>query len=212
MFDKLAFDEELKNGLVGHWKMRGDAKDSSRFQNHGTVTGVTLTTDRYVRVNSAYSLEDLNTINLPFQSIVNYTDDFTVSFWYKKSVAQTGHRNIFWNRTNETNVVGLQVYTQTNTLIFFKYNGTSMRLNGYVVLDTWNHIVIGQSSGNLFLRVNNNNQTEARRSNISPTAFSDNQTFFTGPTSPGINSISDVRIYNRALSQAEITKLYRSVS
>jgi hypothetical protein len=43
------------NGLVAYWPFSGNANDLSGNANNGTVSGATLTTDRFGNTNSAYS-------------------------------------------------------------------------------------------------------------------------------------------------------------
>ncbi|MDB5422550.1 MAG: hypothetical protein JWR59_2497, partial [Brevundimonas sp.] len=37
---------DLQNGLVGHWKLDGNAKDATPNANNGTIAGATVTNDR----------------------------------------------------------------------------------------------------------------------------------------------------------------------
>jgi seryl-tRNA synthetase len=46
---------DLTTGLVAYYPFSGNAGDSSGNGNHGTVNGATLATDRFGKVNSAYS-------------------------------------------------------------------------------------------------------------------------------------------------------------
>jgi uncharacterized protein (TIGR02145 family) len=48
------------NGLVGWWGFNGNAQDGSGNGNHGTVNGATLTTDRFGNQNGAYSFDGIN--------------------------------------------------------------------------------------------------------------------------------------------------------
>jgi hypothetical protein len=48
------------NGLVGWWPFNGNANDESGNGNNGTVSGATLTSDRFGNSNKAYSFNGLN--------------------------------------------------------------------------------------------------------------------------------------------------------
>ena len=48
------------NGLIGWWPFNGDAKDQSVNANDGTVNGATLVADRNGNLNSAYSFDGVN--------------------------------------------------------------------------------------------------------------------------------------------------------
>ena len=45
-------------GLVAYYPFNGNANDESGFDNHGTVNGATLTSDRFGNDASAYSLTE----------------------------------------------------------------------------------------------------------------------------------------------------------
>ena len=47
----------LGDGLMAYYPFTGNANDSSGNENHGTVNGATLTTDRLGNANSAYSFD-----------------------------------------------------------------------------------------------------------------------------------------------------------
>lgn len=176
---------------------------------HGTNTGAFPTTNNFNSKNKASKLSIGNSISLPFQSVVNYTDDFTVSFWYKKETTQTGHQFIFRSQTNATNLVGLQLYTQANTLVFFKKDtGAVIFTNRVIPLDTWQYITLIQRTGSLFVYVNGIVVSATGTGPGGILTGSDNSTMILAPGGLGINNIHDISIHNRALSPEEIKTLY----
>lgn len=48
------FSQSITKGLIGYWPFNGNANDESINNNHGTVTGATLTEDRFGNKNSAF--------------------------------------------------------------------------------------------------------------------------------------------------------------
>jgi len=77
-------DVSLQKSLVGWWKMDGNAKDSSSGNNHGTVIGATLTTDRKGEANSAYSFNGTTDhISVSSSAVLNPTGAVTVEFWVR---------------------------------------------------------------------------------------------------------------------------------
>jgi hypothetical protein len=77
-------DVSGQKGLVGWWKMDGNAKDSSSGNNHGTVVGGTLTTDRKGQANSAYSFNGTtDRISVSSSAVLNPTGAVTVEFWVR---------------------------------------------------------------------------------------------------------------------------------
>ena len=73
------------NGLVGWWPFNGNANDESGNGNNGTVTGATLTTDRFGVANKAYSFNGVtNNINIPNSNCGAFgQSSFTCSVWCK---------------------------------------------------------------------------------------------------------------------------------
>jgi len=70
------------NGLVAWWPFTGNAKDSSGNGNDGTVSGASLTTDRFGKSNSAYSFDGGNDyISVPYSSTLGIQKYFSSSVW-----------------------------------------------------------------------------------------------------------------------------------
>jgi hypothetical protein len=80
------------NGLVGYWPFNGNANDESGNGNNGTVNGATLTTDRFGNTGKAYDFDGSNKINLGRLSIIdtlNATKDISYSLWIKADQNQS---------------------------------------------------------------------------------------------------------------------------
>jgi prepilin-type N-terminal cleavage/methylation domain-containing protein len=71
----------ITNGLVGYWKLNGNALDNTTNNNNGNVSGATITTDRFGNANSAYSFSGTNYIEVPYSSILKLTSQVTCSTW-----------------------------------------------------------------------------------------------------------------------------------
>ena len=86
LFNQLAFSQVPSyvpsNGLVGYWPFNGNANDASGNVNNGTVTGATLTTDRFGNSNSSYEFNGTsNKINFgSSQSLINLSNLSVASF------------------------------------------------------------------------------------------------------------------------------------
>ena len=73
-------------GLVAYYPFNGNANDESSFDNHGTVNGATLTSDRFGNNASAYSFDGIdNYINSDF--LISGQNTMTFSFWSKTTQA-----------------------------------------------------------------------------------------------------------------------------
>jgi hypothetical protein len=67
------------NGLVGWWPFNGNANDESGNGNNGTVNGATLTTDRLGNAGKAYSFDGVD--DQIFAGNTNLTQNYSISFW-----------------------------------------------------------------------------------------------------------------------------------
>jgi len=97
------------NGLVGWWGFNGNAQDGSGNGNHGTVTGATLTTDRFGNQNAAYSYSNsrisINSTNLPLGN-----SNRSFSLWFQASQApQSSNVMLFYGSTQSNQGCGLSV-------------------------------------------------------------------------------------------------------
>jgi hypothetical protein len=74
----------LKNGLVAYYPFNGNANDESGNGNNGTVNGATLTTDRFGSTNKAYLFDGVNDfVQVSSSQFLNMSSgqDFTVTFF-----------------------------------------------------------------------------------------------------------------------------------
>jgi hypothetical protein len=222
----------LNKGLVGHWTMAQDSlkgsllADKTPYENDGTIYGATFTTDRKGQANKAMyfdGVDDYINIDFPNELIGITTQDFTISFWmnaktfsgqstYKRIIDITETispaNNFQFSGTRFNNQ--LQFYGHKDGTIYRKaMNPETTPLNEWIyVVGLWKSNI-----NDISLYVNTIEQTDSGYG--TPTAVSSNvfnigrradgerTTYFNG-------SIADVRIYNRALSQEEITLLYNS--
>ena len=68
--------------LMAHYTFSGNASDGTSNANNGSVTGATLTTDRFGEANSAYYFDgDGDYISVPFSESLQIEDDITMSLW-----------------------------------------------------------------------------------------------------------------------------------
>ena len=212
------------SGLVGWWPFTGNAIDSSGNGNNGTVTGATLTTDRFGNANSAYYFPgDINNkISVTHNSTLNFTNEFTVSVWAKFDQTWVYHEEdlvyktpnphssdkgwTVWAIENSGYSIGGFIGAPSNTGFYAQYYGIS-----FTDIDIWSHIVFVYSNyiskvyfnGNLVLT-----GTNPLTCDINTTS----DLFFGGSANPvsGANNrnIDDIGIWNRALDSCEVKDLY----
>ena len=197
-------------GLVSHYPFNGNANDESGNNNHCTISGATLTTDRHGNVNSAYNFDGDDFI---YNSSANLENDYTLSLWIFPTDL-TGRRAFFSQYTSDSPPTTNRTFMSVNSgkIEFFVAGSVvgSIAIN----LNTWYHVVFC-SDGKAYVNmiqditgtpgnpVNIFNVIGARHAvggGISPPVD-----FFVG-------KLDDVRIYNRVLTNAEITLLYNEGS
>ena len=211
-----------KNGLVGWWPFNGNANDESGNNNHGVVTGATLTTDRNGQANSAYSF-DGNSQNILLNKNLNsnITNTITIAFWVKIPYDGGGIAIVQNNNKSPYNTL-FAVSTSQNyhQYIFYGDNcNDKASLNFYKnqnsnINDNWNLLVYTIDSKNsLKLFFNGKFVGEKNDGLFSNSCYENTKLRFGGDwvsNDPqwfkGI--IDDISIYNRALSQQEISQIY----
>jgi hypothetical protein len=204
------------NGLVGYWPFNGNANDISGNGNNGTVTGATLTTDRFGNTNSAYSFDDNSDyINCGNSSTVNITGSITLSAWINATNFNTENGII-------SKMGGYDLITSANNTIPPLDKIRWLEVGGFLFTNpiqqgTWLHIVatfdlITQTkkvyiNGTLFA-------SQAANITSLPTTI---ENLYIGSHQPLIvpswsfnGKLDDIGIWNRALTQQEITNLYNS--
>lgn len=206
------------NGIVGYWPFNGNANDESGNGNNGTVNGATLTTDRFGNVDSAFSFDGINDF-IQLQCPV-FNNSITISFW---AYDQGGYPNNFSINPRYVSAefcnggFGLvnNVNDAPNGFFFTRNRGISsadIYSNSSPTYNVQQHIIftydgsIGKFylNGNLISSVNNIG-TISSSSNLyfgkSGCPFGQMVDAFKG-------KLDDIGIWNRALTQQEITTMY----
>jgi len=208
------------NGLVGWWGFNGNAQDGSGNGNHGIVNGATLTTDRYGNQNGAYSFDGLND-DIQIASLANF--DFqkkvSISVWINVNNYPGIKYNIVTKYGNNTDAFALDI--AQNNLIFDLSTGWP---NWFFYsspfqwsVNNWYHIVSNYDFNGNKRNIYVNGQFHDS-SNIIPAminALSSNVVFGYFHNGQSIynyqrynGKLDDIGIWNRALTQQEITNLY----
>ena len=219
----------LNNGLVAFYPFNGNANDESGNNNNGVVNGATLTSDRFGVVNKAYNFNgNSHYISVNNSASLNPTS-ITISAWVKVLSAPTdenaGARSIVskwvpisncggegenynfqFSKLNNNNVVALA--TSLNSQLPTSLNSIVDLSNTNI----WRHIVVVHDANNgqkLYVNgvlINSNNVAGSLCATTNKLLIgADNNfnvinRFFSGV-------IDDIRIYNRSLTQEEITYL-----
>lgn len=198
------------SGLVAYYPFNGNSNDESGNGNHGTNYGATLTTDRFGNSNKAYFFNNTY-IQIPNSPSLQYlTSSMTLAFWTNISQWDNNFAG-FMAKSNSGSLGQYGAIASTNpNYIQFDLGGQYVRITRYFALNTWYFICLkwdGQKA-KLYL-----NGTVYDSISFSGTAAPDNNPLILGKHTPGtarylIGKLDDVRIYNRAVSDSEIEKLY----
>lgn len=201
----------LTQGLVGWWKMNGNANDSSGNSNNGTVNGATLTTNRSGQASMAYSFDGVNdNIILP-SSIYGASVAGTASLWlYPRAYSTSdglskfffyegGSYDFMLQFNNSSGRIGFDVWTLGIT------SGTTT-----IPLNAWGHVVATWGSNGVRGYING---ALVGSSATTTQAIIHASSGYIGQKRTGYftnASIDDVRAYTRTLSSDEITNLYNA--
>ena len=209
----------LQKGLVGQWKFDGNAKDSTPSSNNGTVTGVTLTTDRKGTANRAYSFNGSSDfVNVPHNANLNLTTAITISAWI--NIDPAGKADYQTILTKQDGVADPELYMfrlqQSSGFLLGRIQNAAYAVNDITgsadLTGAWHHVVFTYDANFLNIYVDGVSAATPVAKTITPgtntAALTIGKTLTAGRFAKG--TIDDVRIYNRALSQVEITALYQS--
>lgn len=220
------------NGLVGYWPFNGNANDESGNGNNGTVNGATLTTDRFGNQSSAYSFNGISD-NIRINNATNLNNpSVSVSGWFFTNTNATdtfyGAKSIigkYWDSPSNCNsnynsyifCLAKQNNNSTVCLGTSFYSGNNFYYNQSISIGNWYHFTFVHDSisgGKIYINgqlVVSNTIGGAICSGLNPIYVGADIIngnlfrFFNG-------KIDDIGIWNRALSQQEITNLYNSAS
>lgn len=117
-------------GLVGYYPFTGNANDVSGNANNGTVNGATLTSDRFGSLNCAYHFTSstTNKISLPTVNTNNILK-YSISGWFQYN--STAYGGTIFGQSNGCNGAdGLRFYMGTDSLLFWDAEYTSTFCSG----------------------------------------------------------------------------------
>ena len=211
------------NGLVGWWPFNGNANDESGNGNNGTVNGATLTSDRFGNNAQAYAYDGVDDrIEIAHNQTLNCSA-VSISVWFNTNnfLASNGfgphllskRETSGWGNSFQMNV-GIN---QTQNACWADWSISSnggIYFNNSTILNTgnWFNLVYTHDGTNVKLFLNGT----LVQTIVSPGLL----TFNTLPLwigarpNAGNNSswfngkLDDIGIWNRALTQQEITDLY----
>ena len=201
-------------GLVAWYGLNGNVNDASINGNHCTNYGATPTTDRNGNANSAYAFDGVsNYLERTTPSFTfSQTGNFSFSMWVKKASANTGIMLM-----SGTGTTGVFIWLLQGNNTGTSYFGTNMQQSAWIwattpySLSQWEHYVGVYTGSNGLMKFYKNGVFQSSATYTYTTATASAIPLFIGK---GISSgnfhgdIDDIGIWNRALTQCEITDLY----
>lgn len=210
-----AANADLTTGLIAYFPFNGKANDVSGNGHHGTSSNVTLTIDRFGRVNNAYFFNGTNAfITIPSAPDFNLNNDYTVSLWFFQEAH--GIFRLIDKATAGSND-GWNLDTGQSGGLFLRWVGgvplTWTFTTSPHTIQQWHHVAVsvsngtgrlfidGQANGEGTCVSNGTNTLDVFIGKAHPSSCCPEELFFNG-------SIDDVRIYSRSLSEQEIIDIY----
>jgi hypothetical protein len=227
-FSATAIDREnvILGGLVAHYPFSGNANDTTGNGNNGVVNGATLTTDRFGNVGKAYAFDGIDDmIRITQNANLNAITKTTISFWaYHNQVTRTTD-GFDWQAYISKDTPGKWFTTMLCTdpsgcngeqpLILYTpgLSKTDSRYNWSTVSpNVWYYITLSNDGTVSKIYVNG---TVVKSENVTGSLTTNTSDIIlgrclTGSLYPLDGKLDDLRIYNRALSDAEVTALYNA--
>lgn len=222
----------LASGLVGHWTFDGNkttwtsstagtATDSSGSGNTGTLANMSQTvTPTDGVIGQALDFDGTNdNVNLGSSlTQVNGQSALTISGWVRLDLSLTAGGALFDKRESTSSWINFQFYTDGRIyLIPGSFSAYGYMTNSSSNLNRWaNYVMVfdGTLSGNNKLKfyIDGTEQSLTYVGTLPTTTASPTATSYIGYDSQNTKflngGVDDVRIYSRALSTTEITRLY----
>jgi hypothetical protein len=207
-------------GLVGYWPFNGNATDESANNNDGTVHGAVLIEDRFGKEASAYRFDGVNDYIDCGDGLNDLIVPFTVTAWVRLYTAAAGSNII------RTDAGGARHYG-----IIFAGGGSTTQMNfgdgtcccssgrrtkngSSATSSEWRHLVgVVRGPGDMSLYVDGvdiggtyDGTGGAMSHSSNPIVIGANPSGCAASFST--RDIDEVRIYNRALTSAEVLRLH----
>lgn len=216
----ISFAQIPMNGLVSYYPFSGNAADSVG-NNDGTVSGATLTMDRFGMANSAYSFNSNNANSITLPASTFHYANYTYSFWINMpSLPSFGNHSVIMSIGGSGADQGVSMNNN--------YFGGSITFDGVgsyssasvatytegptLDLNSWHHVVSIRDSNYLKTYVDGQLAVVSLSSNGALPTYGTSSAAKIGcrfnGSLPFNGKIDDVRIYNRALDSNEVESLY----
>lgn len=198
----------LAQGLVGAWPMGENSADSSLYDlsgngNDGTLpTGATVTNGPFG--STIYSEGSNGSISTGYVMPAN--NYFTLSLWYNMT-STVNYDHIIGSTTSDSWNNGFGAYYMSGNLKFWIDTYSAHSIQAATTGATWHHVALVYDGTNMSMTLNGVKTTAAYSDGFANTSG----LFIAGTVNNSYNldgSIDGVLVYDRALSDEEISVLY----
>jgi hypothetical protein len=207
-------DANLVTDVLAYFPFNGNANDESGMMRHGSVSGATLTTNRFGVANAAYSLDGIDDRIFWSDSMADMwfegRTEFALSIWVRPLSEESTEKKMFFEYG--TSRFGLEGRTGLGQQADFWINGNAGSgtvLSTTLDVGAWQHLVLQIDGASKSLYRNG--------SLVDETPFTDavsgtvNSKFTIGgrnPTEFTNSEFDDLVIYGRSLTTNDILELY----
>jgi hypothetical protein len=214
-------EDTFTRGLVGYWsfdeRQGTTAADASGSGNHGTLYGPSWTTGKHGSAIQFDGSDDY--VGIPYDSSLQPTEQISVEAWIKPS-SLSGDQTVVSTKESGGYAIVINDIHSDKIWWSIKTGGSYRDLQvdtSSLTVNTWNHLMGIYDGNKTYFYINGNLEESSEKTGI--INYDYQNSLFIGAEagsgdSPAGNylsfngSIDDVRIYNRALSAAEVRYHY----
>jgi len=207
----------LKDGLIRYWKLNettGTSVIDTMGNNNGSLSGSYTLNQTGIKNGAVYFFGGLANLG---QLPAGYGSN-SVSFWFNVTAFVGGHVDMIaqFGWTDYFMRVYFHDYLSPANALVIENSGASAYNVGYApTTGSWYHIVVTNSGTSSKAYVNGNLVTTQYATSYSPGAYNGSSIgqgwqYGTPDGAPANGRVDEVAVWNRALSDAEVTTLYNS--
>jgi hypothetical protein len=200
--------QDISTGLVLHYEFEGtsgdviDAAGSHNGTNYGATRGVSG------KIGNAFNFDGSSHVTINNHSDISGFSEFTLAAWVYPTTLSTNKTVLA--KVNSGRDFVLKFYNTTLEAHF--YNGGYRRCygNSTVPVNQWVHVLCTWKNNQWKIYYNGVLENTCSLTGYDPPWISNEMYVgaLTGTSEKFIGSIDEVRIYNRALTDADVTELY----
>jgi hypothetical protein len=212
------------DSLVAFYPFNGNANDKSGNENNGNVIGATLTTDRYDNADQAYSFDgESNYIRVYDSDNLDDSNELSISCWFNtKNLGGDYHHDFVpiiskWFSWTHPDSCSYLIYLDGSNINYHINDGISrdtLQANINFNIDEWVHLVCLFDSTyfkiyvNGILQINKLSSISKINNSLADLKIGNWYKDYNSKYSTFEGVIDEIRIYKKALSEAEIHSLF----